>query len=256
MNAIPESGFSPPPRILRRPAGRGGTGLTRNTIFLRIAPGRFPRPIALGERAAGWIEVEMDAGLRPWIEASRREPEPLPRSGGPARLVRPFGWFANLSTEAEFHEARNRRLAVEVTREPGETIGVRLEDGGAPADSNRHEPEWRHPMAEKFFWKRGKDSAKTVSGERIAEALDEERDGADAEQLARRAPVPAAGQNERDWAWCREALRRGLDPAIVRARLEERRAEDQPNPEDYARRTLESAAAALRREIPGPELER
>ena len=31
---------------------------------------------------------------------------------------------------------------------------------------------------------------------------------------------------------------------------------DQPNPEDYARRTLESAAAALRREIPGPELER
>ena len=69
-------------------------------------------------------------------------------------------------------------------------------------------------------------------------------------------PVPAAGQSERDWAWCLEALRRGQDPAIVRARLEEGRANDQPNPEDYAWRTLESAAAALRREIPGPEIER
>ena len=72
MNAILESVFSPPPRILSRPAGRGGTGLARNTIFLRIAQGHFPRSIALGERAAGWIEVEVDAGLRPQIEASRR----------------------------------------------------------------------------------------------------------------------------------------------------------------------------------------
>ena len=252
MSAILESGFSPPPRILRRPAGRGSTGLARRTVHLRIA---------LGERAAGWIEVEVDAGLRPQIEASRREPEPLTRSGGQARLIRPFGWFPNLSTEAEFHEARNRGLAVEVTWEPGESIGVMLEDGGAAEESSAagsegYEPEWRHAMAEKFFWKRGEDDAKTVSGERIAEAHDEERDGAEPEQLARPLPVPAAGQSERDWAWCLEALRRGLDPAIVRARLEERRANDQPNPEDYARRTLESAAAALRREIPGPEIER
>ena len=229
MNAILESGFSPPPRILRWPAGRGGTGLACRTVHLRIA---------LGERAAGWIEVEVDAGLRPQIEASRREPEPLTRSGGQARLIRPLGWFPNLSTEAEFHEARNRGLAVEVTWEPGETIGVMLEDGGAAEESSAagsegYEPEWRHAMAEKCFWKRGEDSAKTVSGERIAEAHDEERDGAEPEQLARPLPVPAAGQSERDWAWCLEALRRGLDPAIVRARLEERRANDQPNPEDY-----------------------
>ena len=252
MNAILKSGLGPPPRILRLPPGRGGPGLARRTIDLRIA---------LGERAVGWTEVEADAGLRPRIEASRREPEPLPRSGGQTRLIRPFGGFGNLSTEAEFHEARNRRLAVEVTWEPGETIGVMLEDGGAAResaapDSDRHKPEWRHTMAEKLFWKRGEDSAKTVSGERIADAHDEERDGAEAEHLARPLPVPAAGQSERDWAWCLEALRRGQDPAIVRARLEEGRAEDQPNPEDYAWRTLESATAALRREIPGPEIER
>ena len=159
-------------------------------------------------------------------------------------------------TEAEFHEAFDRRGAFERTREPGERIGVMLEDGGAAADSDRHKPEWRHTIAEKFFSQRGEDDAKTVSGERIAKAHDEERDGAEAEHLARPLPVPAAGQSERDWAWCLEALRRGLDPAIVRARLEERRAEDQPNPEYYARRTLESAAAALRQEIPGPEVER
>ena len=164
-------------------------------------------------------------------------------------------------TEAEFHEGFDRRLALELRPEPGEPIGVTVEDMGtvreiAAAGSAEHALEWRCAMGKKFFWKRGKDSAKTVSGELIGQAHGEERDGDEAERLARRAPVPAAGQSERDWAWCRDALRRGLDPAIVRARLEERRAEDQPNPEDYARRTLERAAAALRRESPVPEIER
>ena len=169
-------------------------------------------------------------------------------------------------TEAGFHEPFDRRLALERAWEPGEPIGLMLEEGGAAgeiaaADSDRHEPEWRHTMAEKFFSQGGEDDAKTVSGERIEEikrgaAHDEERDGAEAERLTRRAPAPDVSQNERDWAWCLEALRRGLDPAIVRARLEERRANDQPNPEYYARHTLERAAASLRQEIPAPELER
>ena len=164
-------------------------------------------------------------------------------------------------TEAQFHEGFDRRLALARTPEPGEPTGVTVEDVGTvreidAAGSHRHATEWRYAMAEKFFWQRGEDSAKTGSGERIEEAHDEERDGAEAEHLARRAPVPAAGQSERDSAWCLDALRRGLDPAVVRARLEERRAEDQPNPEDYARRTLERAAASLRRESPVPEIER
>ena len=85
MNEILESGLSQPPRILRLPAVRARTGLARSTIYLRIAQGRFPRPIALGERAVGWIEVEVDAWLRQQIEASRREPEPMARSGGRPR---------------------------------------------------------------------------------------------------------------------------------------------------------------------------
>ena len=111
-------------------------------------------------------------------------------------------------------------------------------------------------MAEKFFWQRGDDSAKTVSGELIEQGHDEEGDRAEAEHLAHPPVRAGVSQRERDWAWCLEALRRGLDPAIVRARLEDRRAGDHPNPEDYARRTLESAVASLRHETPAPEIER
>ena len=131
------------------------------------------------------------------------------------------------------------------------------------ARSDGHEPEWRRTMAEEFFWQRGEDGAKKVSGEPIEEinrgvAHDEERDRAQAENLARQPAGMAVSQSQCDWAWCREALRRGLDPAIVRARppLEERRAGDQPNPEYYARRTVERAVASLRRAIPAQEIER
>ena len=164
-------------------------------------------------------------------------------------------------TNAAFHGALNRGFAVELTREPGERTGVMGEDLGTveeitTARSERHEQEWRRAMAEKSLGQRGEDRAKKLSGELIDQALDEERDSAEAENLARRPAGAAASQSERDWAWCLEALRRGLDPAIVRARLEERRADDHPNPEYYARRTLERAAAALRREMPAPEIER
>ena len=116
-------------------------------------------------------------------------------------------------------------------------------------------------MAEKFFSQRGKDDAKKVSGERIDEiqcgvANDAERDRAEAEHLDQRPAGAGVSQTERDWAWCWEALRSGLHPAIVRACLEERRAGDQPNPGYYARRTLEGAVASLQREMPAPEHER
>ena len=131
---------------------------------------------------------------------------------------------------AEFHGAFDRGLALELTPEPGERIGVMVEDLGTveaitAAGGERHAPEWMRAMAEKFFWQRGEDDAKTVSGKPIDEiqcgvANDEERDRAEAEHLTRRTASAGVSQSERDWGWCWEALRSGLHPAIVRARLE------------------------------------
>ena len=102
----------------------------------------------------------------------------------------------------------------------------------------------------------GEDDAKTVFGERIAEAHDEERDGAEPEHLARRAPVPAAGQSERDWAWCLEALRPRPGPGHCPGLPGRAPGQRSTQPGRLRARTLESAAAALRREMPGPEIER
>ena len=111
-------------------------------------------------------------------------------------------------------------------------------------------------MTEKFLGQRREDAAKTVSGEPGEQAHDEERGRAEAEHLARPQAPAAASQRARDRAWCLEALRDGMDPGVVRARLEECRAEDEPDPADYARRTLDQAVASLRRESPAPEIER
>ena len=56
-----ESGLNTPPRILRLPPVRARTGLARNTIFPRIAQGRFPRLISLGERALASLARELPA---------------------------------------------------------------------------------------------------------------------------------------------------------------------------------------------------
>ena len=111
-------------------------------------------------------------------------------------------------------------------------------------------------MTEKFFSQRGEDYTEKVPGELIGQAHDEERDTAQAENLDRHPAGAGVSQSERDSAWWLEALRRGQDPAIVRAPMEERRTDDNPDPEYYARRTVERAVASLRREIPAPEIER
>ena len=122
--------------------------------------------------------------------------------------------------------------------------------------SELHELEWRRTMAKKSSWQCGEDDTEKVSGEPIEQAHDEERDRAEAENRARPPAGAAVSQSERDGAWWLEALRRGQDPAIVRARLEEGRAEDPPHPEYDARRRVERALAALTREIPTQEIER
>ena len=58
--------------ILRLPAVKARTGLSRSTIYLRVAKGSFPAPVSLGGRAVGWIEVEVNDWLAKRIEASRK----------------------------------------------------------------------------------------------------------------------------------------------------------------------------------------
>jgi prophage regulatory protein len=65
--------------ILRLPAVKARTGLSRSSIYLRVSQGRFPRPISLGERAIGWVEAEIDHWVEHQIERSRK---PARRAGG------------------------------------------------------------------------------------------------------------------------------------------------------------------------------
>ena len=59
--------------ILRLPDVKRSTGLSRSTIYLRIAQGTFPKPVSLGGRAVGWLEAEVQQWLQRRIEASRNE---------------------------------------------------------------------------------------------------------------------------------------------------------------------------------------
>lgn len=47
--------------ILRLPAVKSESGLSRSTIYLRIAQGLWPKPVNLGVRAVGWPSAEIAA---------------------------------------------------------------------------------------------------------------------------------------------------------------------------------------------------
>ena len=58
--------------ILRLPAVKARTGLSRSSIYLRIANKEFPASISLGGRAVGWLETEINSWLDQKIEDSRK----------------------------------------------------------------------------------------------------------------------------------------------------------------------------------------
>ncbi|MGB0503932.1 MAG: helix-turn-helix transcriptional regulator [Thalassolituus sp.] len=51
-------------RIIRLPEVITHTGLSRSTIYARIAEDQFPRPVSLGGRLVGWHESD----IQQWIE--------------------------------------------------------------------------------------------------------------------------------------------------------------------------------------------
>ena len=58
--------------ILRLPAVKARTGLSRSTIYLRVSQGTLPKPVSLGARAVGWVEAEIQEWLQRQIETSRK----------------------------------------------------------------------------------------------------------------------------------------------------------------------------------------
>ena len=70
-----EQGMDAPVRVLRLPRVQARTGLSRSSIYMRVANRSFPQPIRLGARAIGWIESEVDQWIRDQIAASRGNAE-------------------------------------------------------------------------------------------------------------------------------------------------------------------------------------
>lgn len=66
--------------ILRLPVVQARTGLSRSTIYLRMAQGTFPKQVSLGPRAVGWVEVEIEGWVSGQIEQSRRAAIPDTRA--------------------------------------------------------------------------------------------------------------------------------------------------------------------------------
>lgn len=58
-------------QIIRLPEVIQITGLSRSTIYLRMSKGEFPKSISLGERAIGWVQVEVEQWVEQRISASR-----------------------------------------------------------------------------------------------------------------------------------------------------------------------------------------
>jgi prophage regulatory protein len=61
--------------VLRLPAVKSRTGLSRSSIYKFAAEGRFPRPICLGARSVGWLEEEINEWLDGRLGARNTSPE-------------------------------------------------------------------------------------------------------------------------------------------------------------------------------------
>jgi prophage regulatory protein len=72
MSNNTQGGFNMVNNILRLPAVKSRTGLSRSSIYLRISQGVFPEQISLGGRAVGWLESEIDDWLKQQVQNSRK----------------------------------------------------------------------------------------------------------------------------------------------------------------------------------------
>jgi prophage regulatory protein len=61
-----------PEKIIRLQAVKARCGLSRSTLYNRMAAGEFPCSVALGPRSVGWVESEINAWIAARINASRK----------------------------------------------------------------------------------------------------------------------------------------------------------------------------------------
>lgn len=58
-------------KILRRNDVESFTGLSRSSIYAKMANGTFPQSVKLSERAVGWLETEVQAWLNQCVVTTR-----------------------------------------------------------------------------------------------------------------------------------------------------------------------------------------
>ena len=59
--------------VLRLPEVVRRTGLSRSTLYNKIADGTFPRALHLGDRSVGWLESEIDEWVKRLVELRDKE---------------------------------------------------------------------------------------------------------------------------------------------------------------------------------------
>lgn len=59
-------------KILRLPAVKDATGLSRSSIYQKMAEASFPKPVSLGARAVGWLESDVNRWIEQQLLASRK----------------------------------------------------------------------------------------------------------------------------------------------------------------------------------------
>jgi len=59
-------------KIIRLPAVKAKTGLSRSSIYLRMSKNEFPKSISLGDRAIGWLESDIEQWIEEKVSASKQ----------------------------------------------------------------------------------------------------------------------------------------------------------------------------------------
>ena len=57
--------------LLRLPQVKSATGLSKSTIYARIAEGTFPKQIPIGPRLVVWVESDIQNWITEQISAAR-----------------------------------------------------------------------------------------------------------------------------------------------------------------------------------------